>query len=381
MSMVWLLRYRTYALKDADQRTSLGECMNLQFRTRMRRLCGSAGRAALQSHGRGDRMMRRRDFVTLLGGAAAWPLAARAQQATMPVIGWLSAEPRDPEDFRLVSFRRSLTEAGYAEGRNLMIEYRWAEGQYDRLPELAADLVRRQVAVIVTSGNTAALAAKAATSTVPILFQVASDPVQVGLVVSLNRPGRNITGVTSLNLEVGPKKLELMRDLVPNAAVISVLVNPNNADAEIQSREAETAAGKLGLEFRIVHARTERDFDAVFATLLKLRASALVISPDSFFTTESSRLGALTLRHMLPAISPYREFTTAGGLMSYGANIPDAHRRLGVYAARLLKGEKPADIPVEQSTKVELVINMKTARTLGLTFPITLLARADEVIE
>jgi len=326
-------------------------------------------------------MMRRRDFVTLLGGAAAWPLAARAQQATMPVIGWLSAEPRDPEDFRLVSFRRSLTEAGYAEGRNLMIEYRWAEGQYDRLPELAADLVRRQVAVIVTSGNTAALAAKAATSTVPILFQVASDPVQVGLVVSLNRPGRNITGVTSLNLEVGPKKLELMRDLVPNAAVISVLVNPNNADAEIQSREAETAAGKLGLEFRIVHARTERDFDAVFATLLKLRASALVISPDSFFTTESSRLGGLTLRHMLPAISPYREFTTAGGLMSYGANIPDAHRRLGVYAARILKGEKPADIPVEQSTKVELVINMKTARTLGLTFPITLLARADEVIE
>jgi len=326
--------------------------------------------------------IRRREFITLLGGAAAaWPVEARAQQPAMPVIGWLSAEPRDPKDFRLVSFRRSLTEAGYVEGQNFMIEYRWAEGQYDRLPELAADIVRRQVAVIVTSGNTAALAAKAATSTVPVLFQVASDPVQLGLVASLNRPGGNTTGVTSLNLEVGPKKLELIRELVPNAAVISVLVNPNNAEAEIQSKDAEAAAHKLGLELRIVHARTERDFDAAFATLVKLRAGALVISPDSFFTTESGRLGALTLRHMVPAISPYREFTAAGGLMSYGASIPDAHRQVGVYAGRILKGERPADMPVQQSTKVELVINMKTAKVLGLTFPITLLGRADEVIE
>jgi putative ABC transport system substrate-binding protein len=210
---------------------------------------------------------------------------------------------------------------------------------------------------------------------------VASDPVQLGLVASLNRPGGNITGVTSLNVEVGPKKLELIRELVPNAAVISVLVNPNNAEAEIQSRDAEAAARKLGLELRIVHARTERDFDAVFATLVKLRAGALVIGPDSFFTTESGRLGALTLQHMVPAISPYREFTAAGGLMSYGASIPDAHRQVGVYAGRILKGERPADLPVQQSTKVELVINMKTARTLGLTLPITLLGRADEVIE
>ena len=327
-------------------------------------------------------MSSRREFITLLGSAAAsWPLAAHTQQAAMPVIGWLSAEPRDPKDFRLVSFRRSLTEAGHVEGQNFMIEYRWAEGQYDRLPELAADIVRRQVAVIVTSGNTAALAAKAATSTIPILFEVASDPVQLGLVASLNRPGGNTTGVTSLNLAVGPKKLELIRELVPNAAVISVLVNPNNAEAEIQSRDAEAAARKLGLELRIVHARTERDFDAVFATLVKLRPGALVIGPDSFFTTESGRLGALTLQHMVPAISPYREFTAAGGLMSYGASIPDAHRQVGVYAGRILKGEKPADLPVQQVVKIELVINMKTAKALGLEVPPTLLARADEVIE
>ena len=249
------------------------------------------------------------------------------------------------------------------------------------MPELAADIVRRQVAVIVTSGNTAALAAKAATSTVPVLFQVASDPVQLGLVASLNRPGGNTTGVTSLNLEVGPKKLELIRELVPNAAVISVLVNPNNAEAEIQSKDAEAAARKLGIELRIVHARTERDFDAVFATLVKLRAGALVISPDSFFTTESGRLGALTLRHMVAAISPYREFTAAGGLMSYGASIPDAHRQVGVYAGRILKGERPADLPVQAPTKYELVINLKTTKALGVQIPDKLLALADEVIE
>jgi putative tryptophan/tyrosine transport system substrate-binding protein len=325
--------------------------------------------------------VKRREFVTLLGGAGvAWPLAAQAQQPTVPAIGWLAAEV-GAENFHVVPLRQALKEAGYIEGQNLAIEYRWAEGHYDRLPELAADLARRQVAVIVTNGNAAALAAKAATSTVPILFQVASDPVQLGLVASLNRPGGKITGMTSLNLEVGPKKLELMHDLVPNVGVIGMLVNPNNPEAEVQSRDAQAAARKLGLELHIVHAGTERDFDAVFTTLVKLPAGALVIGFDTFFTFQSGRLGALTLRHMVPAISPYREFAAAGGLMSYGTHIPNMYRQVGVYAGRILKGEKPADLPVQQVTKVELIINLKTAKALGLTIPLSLLGRADEVIE
>ena len=281
----------------------------------------------------------------------------------------------------VAAFRQGLNEAGFVEGRNVAIEYRWAEDQYDRLSALAADLVRRQVTVIVASGNAAALAAKAATSTISILFQLASDPVELGLVASLNRPGGNITGMTSLNLEVGPKKLELMHELAPNAALIGMLVNPNNPDAQIQSRDAQAAARKLGVELHIVHARTERDFDAVFATLVKLRAGALVIGPDSFFTIQSRQLGALALRHAVPAVSPYREFAVAGGLMSYGTDIVDAHRQVGAYAGRILKGAKPADLPVEQAVKLDLVINTKTAKALGLQIPDRLLALADEVIE
>jgi putative ABC transport system substrate-binding protein len=326
--------------------------------------------------------VKRRAFITLLGGAAAaWPLAARAQQPPMPVIGFLGSASPDGYEPMVAAFRQGLNEAGFVEGRNVAIEYRWAEDQYDRLSALAADLVRRQVTVIVASGNAAALAAKAATSTISILFQLASDPVELGLVASLNRPGGNITGMTSLNLEIGPKKLELMHELAPNAALMGMLVNPNNPDAQIQSRDAQAAARKLGVELHIVHARTERDFDAVFATLVKLRAGALVIGPDSFFTIQSRQLGALALRHAVPAVSPYREFAVAGGLMSYGTDIVDAHRQVGAYAGRILKGAKPADLPVEQAVKLDLVINTKTAKALGLQIPDRLLALVDEVIE
>jgi putative tryptophan/tyrosine transport system substrate-binding protein len=325
--------------------------------------------------------MRRRTFISLLSGATAWPLVARAQQSAMLVIGWLGAELRDVQNSIVVSFQQGLKEAGYIEGQNLTIEYRWAEGQYDRLPALAADLVRRQVTVIVASGNAAALVAKAATTTVPIVFQVASDPVQLGLVASLNRPGGNATGTTSLNLEVGPKKLELLHELVPNVAVIGMLVNPDNGNAEIQSREAQAAAQKLGLDLHIVYARTERDFDAAFATLVKLRVGALVIGADAIFLNWSLQLSALTLRYAVPAISPYRDFAAGGGLMSYGTNIADLFRQVGIYTGRILKGEKPADLPVQQAVKVDLVLNFKTAKTLGITVPLPLSGRADEVIE
>jgi putative tryptophan/tyrosine transport system substrate-binding protein len=326
--------------------------------------------------------IRRREFIVTLGGVAcAWPLAARAQQPAMPVIGWLGTDSREVENSEVVSFQQGLKETGYIEGQNLAIEYRWAEGQYDRLPALAADLVRRQVTVIATSANAATLAAKAATTTVPIVFQVGFDPVQVGLVASLNRPGGNATGVTSLNTEVGPKKLELLHELVPNVAVIGLLVNPDNPYAEIQSREAQAAARKLGLELHIVHARTERDFDAAFATLVKLRAGALVIGPDPIFFNRSRQLGALALRYAVPAISPYRDFAAGGGLMSYGTNIADLFRQVGIYTGRILKGEKAADLPVQQAVKVDLVLNFKTAKTLGITVPLPLSGRADEVIE
>jgi putative ABC transport system substrate-binding protein len=326
--------------------------------------------------------IRRREFIVTLGSVAVgWPLAARAQQPAMPVIGWLGAELREVQNSIVVSFQQGLKEAGYIEGQNLTIEYRWAEGEYDRLPALAADLVRRQVTVIVASGNAAALVAKAATTTVPIVFQVASDPVQLGLVASLNRPGGNATGTTSLNLEVGPKKLELLHELVPNVAVIGMLVNPDNGNAEIQSREAQAAAQKLGLDLHIVYARTERDFDAAFATLVKLRVGALVIGADAIFLNRSLQLSALTLRYAVPAISPYRDFAAGGGLMSYGTNIADLFRQVGIYTGRILKGEKPADLPVQQAVKVDLVLNFKTAKTLGITVPLPLSGRADEVIE
>jgi ABC-type uncharacterized transport system substrate-binding protein len=327
--------------------------------------------------------MKRRAFITLLGGAAAaWPLAASAQQPGMPVIGWLGSETRAPEDLRIVPFRQGLKEAGYVEGQNVMIEYRVAEGQYDRLPALTADLVRRQVSVIALTGLPAALAAKAATTTIPIVFQIADDPVQVGLVASLGRPGANITGVTSLHVELVPKLLELLRELVPNATAVALLVNPANS-ARVQSitREAQAAARRLGLELHVVHASGERDFDAVFASLVQLRAGAMAITPDPLFLGGSGQFGALALRHAIPAIAPYREFAAAGGLMSYGTNRANQFRQVGIYTGRILKGEKPADLPVEQAVKLDLIINLRTAKALGLDVPMSMLMRVDEVIE
>ena len=327
--------------------------------------------------------MRRRDFIRgIAGSATAWPLTTHAQQPGMPVVGVLNGASAQEYDFAaaLAAFRQGLSETGYVEGQNVAIEYRWAEGHYERLPALAADLIRRQVAIIVAN-TPAALAAKAATTTIPIVFTTGGDPVQMGFVASLNRPGGNLTGMTTLNLEVGPKKLELMHDLVPNAAIIALLVNPNNPEGEIQSREAQVATRKLGLELQIVHASTERDIDAAFATLLQLRAGGLVIGTDPFLVSRSKQLAALAVRHAVPAIFQFREFVAAGGLMSYGGRVTDTYRQAAIYTGRILKGEKPADLAVQQSTKVELIINLKTAKALGLELPAKLLALADEVIE
>ena len=327
--------------------------------------------------------MKRRAFITLLGGAAAaWPLAARAQQSAMPVIGWLNATSPDLYANLLRAFHRGLGQTGHIEGRNVAIEYRWAEDQYDRLPEFAADLVARRVAVIAATGGTPpALTAKALMTTIPIVFQVAVDPVKVGLVASLARPGGNVTGVTSLNLQVGPKRLELLHELVPTATVIAALINPTNALSETLLRELQTAARILGLELHVMHASAERDFDAVFRSLIQFRAGALVIGPDAFFFSQSKQLAALAGRHAMPTISQYREFVAAGGLASYGTSLAEMHRLAGVYTGRILNGDKPADLPVQQSVKVELVINLKTAKAFGLNVPPTLLALADEVIE
>jgi putative ABC transport system substrate-binding protein len=299
---------------------------------------------------------------------------------TRAAAGLNGASPAEYARF-VAAFHQGLKEAGYVEGQNVAIEYRWAQGQYDRLPALAADLVRRQVAVIAVGTNPAAPAAKAATATIPIVFTTALDPVQAGLVASLNRPGGNLTGVAALTIELGPKALEVLHELVPTATVFALLVNPTNPGAEPLSRDMQTAARPLGLQLHVLHASNERDLDTVFATLLQLRAGGLVISTDGFFNTKSEQLATLTLRHALPAIFPYREFAVSGGLMSYGVSNRDLYRLVGVYSGRILKGEKPADMPVQQPTKIEFVINLKTARALGLTFPITLLGRADEVIE
>jgi len=326
----------------------------------------------------------RRDFVALLGGAAAaWPLAARAQQAAMPVIGFLSTASPRLYEHRLRPFREGLKEAGYVEGRNVEIDYRWAEAQDNRLPVLAAELVQRRVAVIVAAGGTpSAVAAKAATTTIPIVFGVAVDPVEVGLVASLNRPGGNVTGVTNLNVEVGPKRLELLHELLPSVTVIAVLVNPASpAIAELFLRSMQAAAHTLGLKLHVLHASTERDFDTAFATLVQLRAGALVISPEILYNARIEQLAALTVRHAVPAIYQYRQFVAAGGLLSYGSDEREYYRQVGSYVGRILKGEKPGDLPVQQATKVELIINLKTAKALGLDVPPTLLARADEVIE
>jgi putative tryptophan/tyrosine transport system substrate-binding protein len=324
--------------------------------------------------------MRRREFITLLGGAAAWPLPLRAQQPAMPVVGFLNSASPGGFGARVASFRQGLSEIGYFEGQNVTIEYRWAEGHYDQLPALAADLVRRQVAVILANGA-AALAAKAATATVPVVFVIAGDPVELELVASLNRPGGNITGVTNLNVEIGPKRLELLHELVPTATTMALLLNPGSPYAERLSGEMQTAARTLGIQLHVLQASTEREIDTAFAKLVQLRASALVIGTDAFFNARIGQLAALAVRHMLPTIFQYREFAAAGALMSYGGSFTDDWRRAGVYTGRILKGDKPAHLPVQQSTKAELIINLKTAKALGLTVPLSLLGRADEVIE
>src|SRR5215472_13824073 len=325
--------------------------------------------------------MRRRDFITLLGGAtAAWPMVARAQQPAMPVIGYIGSGP-EADVNRLRAFRQGLQESGYREGENVVIEYRWADDHYERLPSLAANLIQHQVALIFAGGIPAALSAKAATKSIPIVFSVAGDPVELGLVASLNRPDGNLTGVSSLSVELGSKRLELLHELIPTASLIGLLVNPSNPNAEILSRDAQTAAGILGLQFQVLRATSEQDFDAVFESLARFRAGGLVISNAGLFNRRSEQLGALSTRHAVPTIFQFREFAAAGGLMSYGGSSVEGYDRLGSYAGRILKGEKAADLPVQQTTKIELVINFKTAKALGLTVPPSLLARADEVIE
>jgi putative tryptophan/tyrosine transport system substrate-binding protein len=325
--------------------------------------------------------MLRRELILGFGAAACiWAPSAHAQQKAMPLIGWLSSTSPEAYASRVAAFRQGLAEAGFTEGRNVVIEYRWAQGHYDRLPAMAADLLSRQITVIAAITTPAAMAAKAATTTIPIVFEMGTDPVQVGLVASLNRPGGNLTGVSLLNVELAPKRLDLLHELVPTP-IVGLLVNPNNSNAETISREVQIAARTLGLQLHVLQASKERDFDTVLNNLAELRAGALVVGSDPFFNTQSERFAGLFLRHALPAIYQYREFAAAGGLMSYGGNITDPFRQAGAYTGRILAGEKPGELPVVQSTKVELIINLATAKALGITVPLELLGRADEVIE
>ena len=327
--------------------------------------------------------MRRRYFLKVIASwLVVWPLAAGAQQAAVPVIGFLGGGSPETDGNLVAGFRQGLSESGYIEGRNVSIEYRWAENKNDRLPALVSDLIRRQVNVIIGGNTPGVVAAKAATATIPIVFLTASDPVATGFAASLNRPGGNLTGVTFLGVEIGRKQFELLREVVPTASTIAFLLNPTNRTlAEPLTRDAQAAAHSLGLKLHVLHASSERDIENAFTTLAQLRADALVIGTDLFFTTRSKQLAALTVRHAVPAIYHYRGFATDGGLMSYGGSVAEASRLAGVYTGRILKGEKPADLPVQQATKVELILNLKTARALGLTVPMSLLGRADEVIE
>ena len=325
--------------------------------------------------------MKRREFIALLGGAAAWPLAARAQQPAMPVIGLLSARSLATDTPLIAVFRQGLNETGFVEGKNVAIDYRWTEGRYDRLAGLAADLVRRQVAVIVViGGDPAALAAKAATATIPIVFNSGTDPVKLGLVSSLNRPGGNLTGVSFLSSLLLAKQLELLRELVPAATTIGFLVNPNNPNTEVRTREMQETVRAVGRQLHVVRASTEGELEPALATVQQ-RADALVIAADPFFVGRRDQLVALATRYALPVSYPFREDAMAGGLMSYGTSPTDTSRQVGLYTGQVLKGVKPADLPIQQSVKVELVINLRAAKTLGLQIPPSLLARADEVIE
>jgi putative ABC transport system substrate-binding protein len=328
--------------------------------------------------------MRRRQFIiTLVGGSAvAWPLGADAQKPVMPVVGYLGAESPSAFASRVRAFRQGLGEAGYTEGRNVAIEFRWAEGQHNRLSTLASDLVNRRVAVIVAPGGApAALAAKAVTTVIPIVFEMGADPVALGLVESLRRPGGNLTGIASLNVELGPKRLEILHELALNVVEVAVLVNPTSPTTASQLRNLQAAAPALGVQLHVLQASAEQDFQPAFEALLRLRAGGLVIASDTFFATHGEQLAALTIRHSVPAIHQSRDFTIAGGLMSYGGSFVESHRQAGIYTGRVVNGDKPADLPVQQVTKVEFFINLKTAKALSITFPLSLLGRADEVIE
>jgi putative ABC transport system substrate-binding protein len=327
--------------------------------------------------------MRRREFIALLGGtAAAWPLTARAQQPAMPVVGFLGPNSPESDAYRVTAFKQGLKEAGFVDGQNVVIEYRWAQSHYEQLQKLAAELVQTRVAVIATSGTPAALAAKASTTTIPIVFETAADPVQIGLVASLSRPSGNVTGITQTSEESTPKRLELLHELLPAARIMALLVNPTAPVlAEPQARQVHSAAETLGLELHVLNASTESELEAAFAKVIELHASGLVIGGDAFFTSHSKQLAALAARYRVPAVYQWREFAAAGGLMSYGSNVTETHRLVGLYAGRILKGDKPADLPVQQATNIELYINLKTAKALGISVPLPLSGRADELFE